>query len=294
MATVTFAPRKRFVLDGRPIAISLGLAAGAAVMLSGALTLAGRIGARPTRGLDLIALGFLLAASPLAFVVWAKRRRARGMDERLPDFLTDVASLHKAGLPLQESVTAAAEGSYGPLDPAVRAAADQVRWNLPVLAVLENLRRRIGTPLATRTFTVVIEAGRTGGNVPEVLEIAAQNARATVQMKQQRARAMSLYTIITYVASLVFVGVALAMQTVFVPRMIAAFGATGSAGHGIGLASALPDADSFRTMFYVGALVQAAGNGIIGGVMSEGSPGAGLRHSCVMVAICAAGFAIVG
>lgn len=168
---VPFAPRGRVRIDWALVGISLGVLAGAAIALLGALVLAGRVHAalKPGRGLDLIAVGFLVAASPPAFVVWRNRRRLKGMDERLPDFLTDVASLHKAGLTLQDSLTAAAEGSYGPLDPAVRAAADQVRWNLPVLTVLENLKRRIGTPLATRTFTVVIEAGRTGGNVPEVL-----------------------------------------------------------------------------------------------------------------------------
>lgn len=290
---VPFAPRRKIRIDPAHVVVILGGLAGLAIAVFGGLVIAHRapVDWRTSRGLDVLALGFLVAASPSAYVLWRDRSRVTGMDDRLPDFLTDVASLHKAGLTLQDSILAAAEGKYGPLDPHVRTAADQVRWNLPVLTVLENMQRDVGTPLAVRTFTVVIEAGRTGGDVPEVLEIAAQNARATVQMRQARARAMGLYTIITYVASLVFLGVALAMQTVFVPRMISSFGASG--GTGIGLASSLPDPDQFRLMFYTGGLVQAAGNGIVGGIMGEGSPGAGLRHSCIMVGLCAAAFALV-
>lgn len=291
---VVFAPKPRFRVSWDLVAIVLGLLAGVAIMATGGMLVAGKLPQVPlarTRGLDLISVGFLVAASPTAFVVWRNRRTLRTMEQRLPDFLTDVASLHKAGLTLQDSILIAADGKYGPLDPHVKAAADQVRWNLPVLTVLENLQRNVGTPLAVRTFTVVIEAGRTGGNVPEVLEIAAENARSTVQMREARARAMGLYTIITYVASLVFVAVALAMQTVFVPKMIGSF--AGAQGGGVGLASHLPTPDAFRNMFYVAAVVQAAGNGVVGGIMSEGSPGAGLRHSCVMVALCAAGFALV-
>ena len=34
---------------------------------------------------------------------------------------------------------------------------------LPVLVALDNFRVALGTPMAQRTLTVVIEAGRTGG-----------------------------------------------------------------------------------------------------------------------------------
>lgn len=290
---VPFTPRRRAQIPARLVVMTTCLVIGLVIAAFGGFVLAKRapVSWPTSRGLDVLAVGFLVAATPASFFVWRDRRRRIDIDDRLPDFLTDVASLHKAGLTLQDSILAAAEGKYGALDAHVQTAADQVRWNLPVLTVLENMQRDVGTPLAVRTFTVVIEAGRTGGDVPEVLEIAAGNARSTVQMRQQRARAMSLYTIITYVASLVFLGVALAMQTIFVPRMIGSFGPNG--GGGIGLASSLPSPDEFRFMFYTAGLVQAAGNGIVGGIMGEGSATAGLRHACIMVALCAAAFAVV-
>lgn len=291
---IAFAPSMPFRIPWANIGIWIALALGGVIALAAATVLAGRgpgmLSTLPTsRGMDLLAAGFLIGVGPASFRHWAARRRLLKLDERLPDFLTDLAALHKAGLTLPDSLLTAAEGDYGPLTTEVRMAADQVRWNIPVLSALDALRGRIGTPIADRTLTVLLEAGRTGGNLPEVMEIAASNARNFVQLRETRTRQMGLYTIIIYVASLVFIGVALALQFIFVPKMIAAFGQ--GAGAGLGLAGGLPTSNEFRGLFYGAALVQALGNGLVGGLMAEGNSLAGLRHAWFIVAVTALAFA---
>ena len=287
-AAVEFRPRKRFRMRWDLVAVAAGAGLGLAIGLVAALALAGRapLGLAPARGLDVLALAFLVGAGPYAVVQGVERARLLARDSRLPDFLTDLASLHKAGLTLPDSLLTTAQGNYGPLNGPIRQAADQVRWNVPVLTALENLQKRIGTPVSERIFAVVLEAGRTGGNVPEVLEIAAGHCRRDINLRDQRRRAMSMYTIITYVASVIFVGVCLALQAVFVPKMIAAF--SGTAGQ-LGL-KALPSADQFRTLFYSAALVQSLGNGLIAGLMSDGRLLAGLKHAWVMILLASLGF----
>lgn len=249
-------------------------------------------GLRATHGMDILGLAFLLGAGPFAVVHYVRRKHILERDARLPDFLTDLASLHKAGLTLPESLLTAAEGDYGALTKEVRWAAEQVKWDIPVLIALDNFRRRLGTPIAERTLTVVLEAGRSGGNVPDVMEVAANNARAFIKMRDQRARSMGLYTLITYVASLVFISVTLALQGLFVPKMIHAFG--GTAGSSLPLAKEFPSADSFRNLFLASAMVQAVGNGLVGGVMSDGRALAGLKHGWTMVLMTLLGFALAG
>lgn len=286
-----FRPKRRFRMDWSAVAVAIATAAGLAFGAIGALLLAGDaplgLDLPASRGMDFIAVGLLVGMAPPAFLGLLRRRRLLAMDARLPDFLTDIASLHKAGLTLKDSILTASLGEYGPLTPLVRRCADQARWNLPVLVALDNFRVAVGTPIAQRTLTVVIEAGRSGGNVPEVLSIAGENARAYVNMRDQRARQMGMYTIITYVASVIFIGVCLSLQQVFVPRMIEAF--SGASGGGLGL-STMPSADSFRMLFYTAALVQAVGNGLVAGVIGEGKTSAGLKHSWTMVLLCFVGF----
>lgn len=291
---VEFRPQRPFRIPWGDIGIWVSSAFAALILALAILALAhkgpGPLATLPaSRGVDLLALAFLVAVGPLGFRHWAKRRRLLRLDDRLPDFLTDLAALHKAGLTLPDSLVTAAKGEYGPLTPEVRMAADQVRWNIPVLTTLDNLRKRLGTPIADRALTVVLEAGRTGGNLPEVMEISAANARSFVQLRQQRTSQMALYTIIIYVASLVFIGVCLSLEAIFVPKMTAAFG--GGAGAGLGLAGRLPTPDEFRGLFYTAALVQAVGNGLVGGLMAEGRSLAGLRHAWFIVMITALGFA---
>lgn len=291
-AEVPFRPRARLRVPWAQVVVALSLGLALALALVGAALVAHREPAALARlggrGMDVLALAFLVGAGPAALLQWRQARRLRALDARIPDFLTDLASLHKAGLTLADSLVTAAQGDYGPLTADVRVAADHVRWNVPVLTALDNLRRRVGTPIAERTLAVVLEAGRTGGNVPEVLDIAAGNARTAVGLREQRARSMGLYTIITYVASVIFIGVALALQGVFVPKMVTAFGNLG--GSGLSLASSVPTLAEFRDLFYAAALVQAVGNGIVGGIMSDGGGVAGLRHSVLMVALCFVGF----
>lgn len=291
---IAFTPKKPFRVPWGGISVWTGIAIGTAIALAAVLVLLGKAPAQlatlpRSRGMDVLALAFLVGIGPAAFRAWQERRRLLRLDTRLPDFLTDLAALHKAGLPLPESLMTAAKGEYGPLSTEVRVAADQVRWNIPVLVALEQLMKRLGTPIAQRALTVVLEAGRTGGNLPEVMEIAARNARSFVHLRDQRTRAMALYTIIIYVASGVFIGVALALQAIFVPRMLEAFGGAGATAS-LGLASSLPTADEFRALFYSAALVQAIGNGLVGGLMSEGRTLAGLRHAWFIVLLTALGF----
>ena len=291
---VAFRPQRPFRMPWADLGVWSAIGLGILIALLGALVFLQRApGPAATlpasRGLDLLALAFLVGVAPGAFREWTHRRKLTRLDQRLPDFLTDLAALHKAGLTLPDSLVTASKGDYGPLTTDVRMAADQVRWNIPVLTAIENLKKRIGTGIADRTLTVVLEAGRTGGNLPEVMEISAKNARSFVQLRDTRTRQMGLYTIIIYVASLVFIGVCLALHFIFVPKMVAAFG--GGSGSGLGLATGLPTPDEFRGMFYTCALVQAFGNGLVGGLMAEGRSLAGLRHAWFIILLTALGFA---
>lgn len=291
-----FAPTRPLRVPWADIGSWIAGSIGVLIAIAGALVLAHRgpwilADLDRSRGLDILAIAFVIGVGPVAFRSSAGRRRRLKLDERLPDFLTDLAALHKAGLTLPESLLTTAEGDYGPLTSEIRMAADQVRWNIPVLIALENLKQRLATPIAMRTLTVILEAGRTGGNLPEVMEVAARNSRTVLQLRQTRARQMGLYTIIIYVASLVFIGVTLSLQGIFVPKMAPAFGAGGASG--LGLAGSLPTADEFRTLFYTSALVQAIGNGLVGGLMTGGRSLSGLRHAWILVIGTAIAFALV-
>ncbi|HWG91472.1 MAG TPA: type II secretion system F family protein [Candidatus Thermoplasmatota archaeon] len=245
---------------------------------------------------DFLALAFLATALPLAIHDYSQRKRIDNLEERLPDFLTDLASLHRAGMTLKDAILVTAQGYYGALTPQIQHIADQIRWNVPVLEALEEFRRRVRTPLVERTLTVVIEAGRSGGNVTEVLDLAALNARNHTALKRQRKGEMLLYTAIVYVAFMVFLAVVASLQGLFVPRMLEAVNGVASSGMAAGPfgAKGIPTLGEFRGLFFTVALIQAVGNGFVAGMIGEGSMMAGFKHAAVTVGISLIAFLALG
>lgn len=286
--------QERFaVLVGFSVCGSLFFLTTAVLALRGAITSLGPWTLPAYGWLDLLGLAFLATAAPLAVYFTLEERRIQNLEERLPDLLTDIAALHRAGMTLTEALKVAARGHYGALTPEVQHVADQIRWNVPVLDALEEFRARVRTPLVERTMTVVIEAGHSGGNITEVLELAAGNARAVSALRRQRKSEMALYVSIIYVAFAVFLAVIASLQGLFVPKMVTAVSAASSMGSGPLGRKGTPSIGEFRGLFLVTVLIQAVSNGFVGGMMGEGRLRAGLKHAAVMVAIGLVAFAVI-
>lgn len=278
------------------------LAAGCAAALAAFLALLNLTGTMRSVGpvtlpahayVDLLAVAFIAFAAPYGFLEWRETKRVAEIEERMPDFLSDLASLHKAGLTLMEAIRVASTGSYGALTKEIHQTAAQIQWGVPVLDALTLLRERLDTPMVNRTLTVVIEAGHAGGNVKEVLMVAAGIARQLAIMRRQRRQEMTLYLLIVYVASFVFLFVVLALQGVFVPRMVEAVRGVGAGGAAFGLGG-IPDEDAFRGLYITTAVVSSIGNGFVAGMMSDGRYEAGVKHAAIMVAISLVAFVLFG
>jgi flagellar protein FlaJ len=129
------------------------------------------------------------------------------------------------------------------------------------------------------------KATAAGGNVKDVLAAAARDAREIAAMEADRRGGMALYVIVIYVAFGVFLGVVAALQGLLVPSLLlSTSGVAGGSLAGMQVGGRLA-IDDFRFIYFGVGLVQAIGSGIMAGVMSEGSLGAGLKHSAILVAL---------
>ncbi|MBI2077000.1 MAG: type II secretion system F family protein, partial [Euryarchaeota archaeon] len=126
--------------------------------------------------IDVFALGLLLGLGPYGFYVHRRGQRIRNLEARFPEFLRDLAASHKSGLTLNASVAISARGEYGELTPEIRKMADQLSWNLSFEEALRLLAERVQTPLVQRTASLIIQAGKSGGNTTDVLLAAASRS----------------------------------------------------------------------------------------------------------------------
>jgi archaeal flagellar protein FlaJ len=281
--------------DNTPlILLGVSLALAGALVVLGVLT-ASRVsvaGLPPHRAIDFFALAALAALGPYGFYMAHQRSRLKKIESRLPDLLRELASSHRAGLTLPRAVSVAASGDYGALTPEVRRMAAQLEWTIPFPDVLAMFRERVPTKFVARAVTLITEAMRLGSNVSDVLLVAARDARETKALERQRSLTMGLYTGVVYIAFFVFLVVVMVLYGTLIGQLVRAAAATqGLPVSGLGFQAV--SLESYRTFYFVGALSQAIGNGILAGLIESGSWVGGLRHAFVMVLVTVIAFVFV-
>lgn len=267
----------------------LGLGAGFLLLAFGGATYFDATPFSTGTWIHFVSLAFMVGLGPYGFLVAREARRIQRLEERFPDFLREIASSHRGGLTLAESVTVSARGDYGPLTPEIKRMADQVAWNLPFTEALERFADRVQTPLVQRAVNLIVEADRSGGASTDVLLAAASDAREIKTLENERRINMSLYTIIIYITFFVFLGVAAVLYGQFVPHLVessqAAQTAQGTIAGGQinGISTQTLKAEQFQLFYFLAAMVQALGDGIVAGMMGTGRAVLGMRHSFIMV-----------
>lgn len=233
---------------------------------------------------DLFILAFMFGAGPFGFFYNRERKRIFAVDDKFPDFLRDLAESARAGMTLPKALVTAAQGSYGALNPEIKTMAAQVQWGVEFGSALQRFAERCKTPLIDRTVALVVEAQRAGGNMIDVLTAASDDAREIKQILAERNTQMSMYNVVIYIAYLVFIAVVLVLALQFIPAFKSAVEATGGSGAQVGGLNIRPfDPQDFFAIFFQAAVVQAIGGGLVGGVLSKGSPVAGFSHIAIML-----------
>jgi flagellar protein FlaJ len=234
--------------------------------------------------LHFVCFALLVALGPYGFYAAREANRIRRLEERFPDFLRDIASSHKGGLTLHQSVTIAARGEYGPLTPEVRKMADQLSWNVSFHEALERFGARVETPLVQRAVNLILQADKSGGSTTDVLLAAARDAREIKNLENERRQTMGLYTVVVYITFFVFLAVAATLYGQFAPAIVEsseAVQASAIRSEDIGTSSlTLRD---YQLFYFVAAIVQAVGDGLVAGLLGSGKASLGLRHGFLMV-----------
>ncbi|MEA3136987.1 MAG: archaeal flagellar protein FlaJ [Thermoplasmata archaeon] len=237
-----------------------------------------------------LCIGLLAGLGPYGFYAAREHNRIRRLEERFPDFLRDIASSHKGGLTLHQAATIAAKGEYGDLTPEVRKMADQLSWNVSFSEALRRFADRVQTPLVQRAVSLILQADRSGGSTTDVLLTAAKDAREIKNLENERRSTMGLYTVVVYITFFVFLGVAAILYAQFAPQIVASSNAVnelgGAGSSGIqGLSGGSIELKQYQMFYFMAALVQGLGDGIVAGLLGTGRAVLGLRHSFLMVAI---------
>jgi archaeal flagellar protein FlaJ len=236
---------------------------------------------------DFCVLGLLALIAPYGFSMSAKLRRISKIEERLPDFLRDVAEAGRFGMTLPDAIIVASGGRYGLLTDEIKKMASQLEWGVPVATALKLFEERVPTPLVQRVVSIVTRANEAGGNVADVLTMVAHDTRESQLAAQGRQISMLTYVTVIYISFFVFLVTIYIMAAVFLPQMITAGQGISSSSLGTGGAISLAFnlVPELFLAFMVAVIVHAVGDGIMAGVLYNGRIAEGLQHATIMLAI---------
>jgi len=179
-------------------------------------------GAGINPALDFMVLGIAAIFGPYGFVMTAKLRRVQKIEDRLPDFLRDVAEAGRFGMTLPDAIIVASHGRYGLLTEEIKKMASQLEWGVPVATALKLFEERVPTPLVKRVVSIVTRANEAGGNVADVLTMVAHDTREVQLGNEARQISMLTYVTVIYIAFYVFLVTIYIMAAVFLPQMVTA------------------------------------------------------------------------
>ena len=283
-----FLTRERLLLVAGGV-VAIVLWAIGMLNYTGTLTIILRPGESPgiNPAVDFFVLGLLVLIAPYGFAETARQRRIAKIEERLPDFLRDVAEAGRFGMTLSDAIVVASSGRYGLLTDEIKKMASQLEWGVPVATALRLFEERVPTPLVQRVVSIVTRANEAGGSVADVLSMVAHDTREAQLSDQGRKISMMTYVTVIYIAFFVFIVTVYIMAAVFLPQMITA--GEGVASSNLGSAGGVTLQFSLVPVlflaFLVAVIVHAVGDGIMAGVLFNGRIAEGLQHATIMLGV---------
>ena len=231
---------------------------------------------------DFIVFAILSGTGIYGMYEYLHYRRIYKIDSIFPDFVRDLAASRRAGMTFTNAILFTSKGNYGLLTDEIKKIAQQISWGSSVEEALSSFAKRIKTTPIQRTISLIIEASRSGGNVADVLDVAANDAREIKYLEAERRVNMASYVVVIYVSMLVFEAIIAILAGVFIPTI------TGSEAEGLSVAlggSGNISQSGIIQVFYFATLVQSIGTGVVAGIFEDGHIQSSMKHVFVLVLI---------
>ncbi len=239
---------------------------------------------------DIIIFVLLIVMTPLALFFERKVRRERKVSAEMPDFLKKLASTNETGMTLTQSITLIANSNFGIMSREVQKIYRSIQWGVDVNTALKQFANTLNTALSTRVVTLITKAAESSGDIRDVLNVAANDAKMGEQIKKERSDGMLIYVVIIIISFCVFIYCVYTLSSSFIPVMASAGNSnTAAASSSASMSGATFiqafNPDDYKRLFFHAAIIQGLFAGILAGVMGEGRWMSGLKWAIIMMII---------
>ncbi len=235
---------------------------------------------------NLVVIAFIIALIPPSILDFIDRRWKRAIDESIPKFIRDIADSQKTGMAFTKAIEHSARLDYGPLTKELKQAVSLMSWGHPYTEALNEMAKKVNTPLVYRTITLLIEVGHSGGNLYEILENIYSHTREIQDMARDRRRQMTPYIMVIYASFGVYLFVVLILFVTFFAQIAEVVEEGAPFGSNI-------NPEVYYVWFFHMSVIEAVIAGFIVGKMGEGAIAAGLKHILILLIMSISVFIIV-
>jgi len=246
---------------------------------------------------DIIIFILLIIMIPLSLFFEKKIRRERKISAEMPDFLKKLASTNETGMTLTQSIALISNDNFGTISGEVKKINRNIQWGMDVNTALKMFGNSLNTALAQRVITLITKASESSGDIRDVLNVAANDAKMGERIRRERSDGMLIYVAIIFITFCVFIYCVYTLSSSFIPVMYSA-GSSNSAAAGnaasygaVSYIQAFNPEDYYRLFFHA-VVIQGMFAGLLAGVMGEGKWMSGLKYSIIMMIVAYVMFAL--
>jgi archaeal flagellar protein FlaJ len=230
----------------------------------------------------IIIVTLTIGVAPPSFANLIHQRWRIKIEKAMPEFLRDLATASRTGIPLQVALEHASNRIYGPLTTELKMLVANMSWGMNFNAALNELANRIDLPLIRKATVLISEAGKHGGELSNIFDSTAKYLENINEWTQKRRQQTLPYVAIFYFSVFMFLFIVIVISNMM-------FQPLSHTTSGVSFIKPILSQGESRRLFLHASLFESVFGGLIAGKINEENFGDGLKH--VMILSIASGLA---
>ncbi|MDI6806444.1 MAG: type II secretion system F family protein [Candidatus Aenigmarchaeota archaeon] len=153
-------------------------------------------------------------------VIFIANKRAGFAEEVFPDMLSLIAANLRTGLTSEKALMLSARPEFGLLEKEIRIVAKKVAAGSPIEESMGEIGKRIKSQLLSKTFKLITEGIRKGGELAGLLEQTAEDIRHAKTLRKEISAQVTMYVIFIFLAAGIIAPLLFAISIHLVKTMI--------------------------------------------------------------------------
>jgi flagellar protein FlaJ len=225
----------------------------------------------------MIVIAIAIGVVPASIAQIIHNRWKIKIEKATPEFLRDLSTASRTGIPLMVALEHASKRMYGPLTEELRILVAHMSWGMNFNDALTEFSDRLDLPLIKRATVLINEAGKHGGDLSDIFDSTAKYLQNMNGWNEKRRMQTFPYVAIFYFSVFMFLFIIIVISKM----MFAPLSHTSATGASSFIKPILNQAQS-RRLFFHASLLEALFGGVIAGKVNEDSFLDGLKHVAVL------------